>query len=334
MNNKLRNIPLETKSFANSVASTQKYRRNELPWDMKIAMMHPIRPNVYIFSGGDLGHVVKKQRNAARNSGIPSHKRELMLHGMKVSLSMLEDVWRETPDHKDESAIMIFRKIKLEVFDLNANTMLRTPHAMKVYSQSMLSIIEHYKSKNRKAPAGAYDSWIEYIKVVDRFVDVMNGTRDKGCELIDGADHPHVFELLDTVKFFTEWRNEVVADDELDVMYNFLPSSSYEDTVWTCMGIVGVARKQLRRGHKIVQRRHGSDVCEHAFCAKRSKNANADAFNTNHILARYSSTCMNHLAASRKANFGSRTTFFGRELDIGKIKRLKVKRKGSKSIHR
>jgi len=42
-----------------------------------------------------------------------------------------------------------------------------------------------------------------------------------------------------------------------------------------------------------------------------------------------------NLAASRKSNFGKRKTFYGFELDFGKIKRLRVdKSKGSKAIHR
>ena len=268
------------------------------------------------------------------NSGIPKHKRKLILHGQNIDLCMLADVYKEGLDWKDESALMIFRKINYSVFELNANTLLRTPLAMKVYSQSMIQLLQYYKSKNTNAGPAAYDAWIEYMQVVDRFIDVMNGTRDKGCECIDGPDHRHVYELLDTVKWFFAWKNEVAADKKLISKYNFLPSSAYEDTVWTCIGIVGVARKRLRGGHKIVQRRHGSDVCEESFCGKRSKNPNADALNTNHIMARYSSNCMNHMSCSRKANFGRRTTFFGRELDVGKIKRLKIKRKGSKSIQR
>ena len=142
-----------------------------------------------------------------------------------------------------------------------------------------------------------------------------------------------MFELLDVVKFLTSWRNENERSDKL-TKYNFLPISTYEDTVWTCLGIVGVSRKQLRGGHNVVQLRHGSDVTEKSFCYKRSKNVNADALNTNHILARYSDSCVSSMAASRKANGGKRKSYYGQELDTGKIKRLKMKRKGSKSVHR
>ena len=39
------------------------------------------------------------------------------------------------------------------------------------------------------------------------------------------------------------------------------------------------------------------------------------------------------MAASRKENVGKRKSHYGQELDTGKIKRLKMKRKGSKSVH-
>ena len=54
----------------------------------------------------------------------------------------------QTSDKWDEGAIMINRKIKLSVFELNANTLLCTPDAMKVFSQSKLSILYHHMAKN------------------------------------------------------------------------------------------------------------------------------------------------------------------------------------------
>ena len=161
----------------------------------------------------------------------------------------------------------------------------------------------------------------------------MNGTRDKGCKLIDDKNHWHVFELLDTVKFFTEWKNENDADDT-KTKYNFLPMSTYEDTVWTAIGMVGVARKQLKGEHNLVTRRGGSDICKELFCAKHNKNTNADALNTDQIMARNQHCCLMNMSASCKANFGKRKTYFGRKLNVGKIKRIQGKRQDSKSIIR
>jgi len=74
----------------------------------------------------------------------------------------------------DEDTLMIFWKLKREVFELNASSMLRTPHAMKVFCQTMHDYIQHYKSKNMKNEVEQYNSIVEYISVMDFFIDVMN----------------------------------------------------------------------------------------------------------------------------------------------------------------
>ena len=161
---------------------------------------------ILIFSSGDMPHCVKKHRNNVRLSGMNEHKRNMVLDGKPISLRMLQDVWEHTPDFKDEGSIMLYRKLSKGVFVLNANTLLRSPEAMRVFSQSMLAMLQNYKSKNAMAAADIYDAIMRYINIMDRFIDVMNGTRDKGCELIDSASHRHVFELLDVVKFHTSWK--------------------------------------------------------------------------------------------------------------------------------
>ena len=91
----------------------------------------------------------------------------------------------------------------------------------------------------------------------------------------------------------------------------YQPDSAFQDTAWTAIGIVGVALKQLRGNHNIEQRQHGSDVCEESFCYKRDKNANADHFNTNQIMAQNSHSGLFNLSASRKPNCGRRKIFLG-----------------------
>ena len=49
------------------------------------------------------------------------------------------------PVCKDKGSIMIYRKINKGVFLLNANTLLRSPEAMRVFSQSMLAMLKNYK---------------------------------------------------------------------------------------------------------------------------------------------------------------------------------------------
>ena len=112
---------------------------------MNVAMAHPTKDDVTIFSGGDMPHCTKKHRNNIRMSGMDGHKRSMVLDGMPVNLRMLQDVWKHTPDLKDKGSIMIYRKINKGVFLLNANTLLRSPEAMRVFSQSMLAMPKNYK---------------------------------------------------------------------------------------------------------------------------------------------------------------------------------------------
>ena len=275
-------------------------------------------------------HVVKKSRNTARLTGFENHPRDLMLDGLIMSLPMLYDLWQLSSDSegrgKEEGDLMLHRKLRKEIFELDASSLLRTPHAMKIFSQSMLSLIDAYKGNNPKAEPGAYTSWIKWITVMDRYIDVMNGTSEKGCENIDSADHNHVYKLLDVVVFHTHWRDQHKKHSQ-----HFLPRTTYQDIVWSAIGIVGVARKQLRDGHTMVQRRSGSDMCEKSFCQKRNKNANANALQTNQIMARNTSSQLWTIAASRKANFGKQKTYFGFELDDAKIKRIKINKRRGKS---
>jgi len=45
---------------------------------MKVVMTHLTMEGVEIYSGGDLGHGAKKNRNSTRNSGTEGHSKELI----------------------------------------------------------------------------------------------------------------------------------------------------------------------------------------------------------------------------------------------------------------
>ena len=118
------------------VVSTKKYKQDDLPWSMMVAMRHPTMVAILIFSGGDMPHCVKKHRNNVRLSGMNEHKRNMVLDGKPISLRMLQDVWEHTPDFKDEGSIMLYRKLSKGVFVLNANTLLRSPETMRVFHRA------------------------------------------------------------------------------------------------------------------------------------------------------------------------------------------------------
>ena len=115
------------------------YDARDLPWDMKVAMPHPTIKGVIIFAGADMPHVVKKGRNSARNTGFEKHPRQLMLDGVIMSIQMLYDLWKLSSDSegrgKEEGDLMLHRKLRKEIFELDASSLLRTPHAMKIFSQ-------------------------------------------------------------------------------------------------------------------------------------------------------------------------------------------------------
>ena len=58
----------DTVTNKNSDSCFKKYKKNELPWDLKVAMKHPMIPDSTIYLGGDMGHCVKNNRNNARLS--------------------------------------------------------------------------------------------------------------------------------------------------------------------------------------------------------------------------------------------------------------------------
>jgi hypothetical protein len=61
---------------------------------------------------------------------------------------------------------------------------------------------------------------------------------------------------------------------------SFIPYSTYEDMLFVCFSIIGLARNHLgptgeHPVHRLTQALLGSDDCEHRFCAVKSRNANS-----------------------------------------------------------
>eukprot|EP00978_Attheya_sp_CCMP212_P047699 scaffold422993_cov70-Attheya_sp.AAC.1 len=142
-----------------------------------------------------------------------------------------------------------------------------------------------------------YEAIKEILLSLDRFIDIINvvgerkGKPHKHCEPISSPSHKHLYELLDTLKLFSDWKLE--AGDKKE---QFIPEQSYEDLAWCVFGLFGVAtaylgsdsnayfsdteeeKKQSDRNN-IYQFRSGSDVCEHHFSHIRDKNSNPNAHN-------------------------------------------------------
>ena len=108
-----------------------------------------------------MGHSVKKNRNNSRLSGMDGESRELVLDGKPISVKMLQNVWKKTPDSKYKGALMVNRKIKKETLVLDANTLLCPPYAMDVFPQSMLVMLKYYKHKKLKEIAYTNDPFMK-----------------------------------------------------------------------------------------------------------------------------------------------------------------------------
>ena len=73
--------------------------------------------------------------------GIDGHMREIVLDEQPVTLRMPCDVWKNTPDVNGKGSIMLYQKMNKDVFVLSANLLLSTPDVMRVFVQSMLSML-------------------------------------------------------------------------------------------------------------------------------------------------------------------------------------------------
>ena len=269
----------------------KRYKRDELPWDMMVAYPHPTKEDLTIVAAADMPHAVKKQVNAVENSGKPNSQRDLHLDGLPIQLRMGRDVWALTPDYNHEGGIRLYRKLNIDVFDKTAKTRMRFGLAARALGGTMKKCIIEYRDKNSKlASPGTYDSYIELCTQTDKFVDVMNGNREKGCSNIISPNHEHVFDLLDYVKFLTRWKSQA---DALNNPNLYFAPSTHQDSCWTALSIVILARRQLPKGYDIVQCRGGTDYLEKTFCISRGKNANATAQGTNGQIAGIGSNALN-----------------------------------------
>ena len=220
---------------------------------------------------------------------------------------------------------MEFTRLSLKIFEKTSKNKMRVPDAVKIHSTSMLRCIEKYGDRiSHKIPQTQLSDIIDHIKKSDRWIDVMNNSRMKGCKHINSTNHQHIFELLSYASYFHKWKNSVHPD-------NFVPESTYEDIIMTCLGVVLTTRTYLPMwscdgygGETIVQRRHGTDDMENLFCKSRGGNANANSKDTNHNVSGNISGCMNSIALSKRANGVRGNTFSNKELDTGKIKRVKL----------
>ncbi len=299
-----------------------KYAEEDLPWDMGVAFEHPTAEGVIIVAAADMGHTLKKKRNAMKHSGNDDKKRDLHLNGLPINLRMAHDVWQKTSDGDPSNPdLQKYRNLSKSVFVPTSKSAMRTSDAARAQGNTMKSMLQDYGVARHVRPDRAgprtYDSYILHCEMTDHWVNVMNATRSKGCGLISSTTHPHIYDLCNYVKYLKNWKDSV-SDPNL-----FFPFSTYQDACWTSFGPVVLALYYLPKhpGHTINQMHLGSDPCETTFNLSRNANPNASKKDTDHIMAGLHGGIVSHLGASRKGNVGQQTTYYSNELDVGKIKR-------------
>jgi hypothetical protein len=88
--------------------------------------------------------------------------------------------------------------------------------------------------------------------------------------------------------------------------------------------MVIMARKQLPKGHTLVQHWGGTDHLERSFNESRSKNANATAQGTDGQMANIQGAALQSMAGSRGANVGKQKSFRVAEIEGQKVKKRKM----------
>ena len=210
----------------------------------------------------------------------------------------------------------------VDVYEKTAKSRMRFGLAARSLGGSMIRCIERHQNEVEKASPSTYDSYLLVARQTDKFIDVMNGNRDKGCSIIDSANHDHVYDLLDYIKFLTHWRAQAVAANN---PYLYFTPETHQDTCWTALGIVILARKQLPHGKTLVQKRGGTDNLERCFGESRGKNSGANAQGTDGQISHVASNMLQQLGGSKKANTGKSTTFLANEIDVvGKTKKRRI----------
>ena len=149
---------------------------------------------VIIVPSGNMGHGLKKMRNAIDLRGKEKSARNLHLNGLPISLKMGDDVHKKTPDANPNlsSSLMLYRKLNMNIFQQSLKTAMRTSDAAQAQGKTMMDMLMEYGHLNENAGPTTYNSYIYHCCQTDKWVDVLNATWKKGCEPISTAYHRHV----------------------------------------------------------------------------------------------------------------------------------------------
>ena len=284
----------------------------------KVAFKHPIQDDITIFIGGEMPHLIKKIINALERSGS-AKSTDLIFRNQPMTLAMIQQVWL---CEQREATIANLRTIFLTTYHFPPRTLF---HRMNVFlAIQVIGIIDMYADK-----CGGNEKYIPLrvlMTKLDRLVDISNNTKTnnrgivKGCEEIDSPNHFHLKELLEILELFAEWKTESKTK------VNFIPYQLYEDLILLCTTMIGIASTYLKvdKTRIMVQRRGGSDDCEHEFGGIREKNDKPTALDVQQGVARRTGTKTSTFNFISKANTSGDKAIFTNEI------KAKLKRKQNK----
>ena len=165
------------------------------------------------------------------------------------------------------------------------------------------------------------------VYLLFRLTDICNATGvsdrgvHKGCECIDSPDHLHLNELLSILKVFCKWKSDTGTNTE-----KYLPWQSHKYLCWLVFSLVGISKLYLKKdlSRVMVQRRAGTDDCEHEFAGSRLRNPKPTQGDMRKVTARRAGTrCSSVFTNLNKSNTSGDKSIYVDEL----IKPIRKKRK-------
>jgi hypothetical protein len=245
-----------------------------IDYSKKIAFMHPSRRGVFCFVNQDMPHVVKRCVNCLENHTLMKHDADNELR--PLALKMIHRAWQCFGGGMGPNFIRTDEIANLTSahFEKNCFSRMRVGLAVQVVSTRAGSMMV-------KAAAGEcgpgcaplperervlYSCLIELCKKLDRIVDIMNARGERGAPIMNSPQHGLIGEVLDILKWFSDWRSALEAAEQ-NLETAFFGKTLWEDLPGLLLGVACTARFNLAMfpGESMLQRRLDQDVCEHHF---------------------------------------------------------------------
>jgi len=185
----------------------------------QIAFVHPSGRS-FVFINQDMPHIIKRCVNPLESSNPGPSKRSIRKHHHShlehLCLAMIKAAWEHVGGGdprlvRDEHT----KKLTKQHFDKDCFSRMRVPLAVQVVSEPAARICERVAGGEpgafgrRGMPATAqqgYTSLIELCRKLNRIVDIMNARSEKGAGILNSPRHPLIYEALDLLKWFSDWR--------------------------------------------------------------------------------------------------------------------------------